>query len=104
MARVTRGMYRALVRRALAYPASPALHREGQAVPAGEDLDDEELPAAMMAAAARPVAFSTVILTTTRTAPGRSGSGSLPSYFQDSCVSTLRPMSGDIDTGPRSST
>jgi len=31
-----------------------------------------------------PVAFSTTIRTTTRTAPGRSSPGSLPSYFQDS--------------------
>ena len=54
--------------------------------------------------AAYPVALSTVIRTTTRTAPGRSSPGSLPSYFQDSSVSNRRPTSGVIDTRPRSST
>src|SRR5262249_12139837 len=54
--------------------------------------------------AAYPVALSTTIRTTTRTAPGRSSPGSLPSYFQDSWVSRRRPTSGVIDTRPRSST
>src|SRR5215469_17263118 len=54
--------------------------------------------------AAYPVTFSTTILMTTRTAPGRSGPGSLPSYFQESRVSSCRPTSGLIDTRPRSST
>ena len=51
-----------------------------------------------------PVALSTTRRTTTRTAPGRSGSGSRPSYFHDSWVSKRRPTSGVIDTRPRSST
>ena len=50
------------------------------------------------------VVFSTAIRTTTRTAPGRSSPGSLPSYFRDSRVSSCRPTSGVIDTRPRSST
>ena len=59
---------------------------------------------ASLAYAAYPVALSTTIRTTTRTAPGRSSPGSLPSYFHDSRVSTLRPTSGVIDTRPRNST
>jgi hypothetical protein len=54
--------------------------------------------------AAYPAVFSTVMRTTTRTAPGRSSSGSLPSYFQESWVSTRRRVSGAIDTRPRNST
>ena len=50
------------------------------------------------------VVFSTAIRTTTRTAPGRSSPGSLPSYFRDSRVSSCRPTSGVTDTRPRSST
>ena len=65
-------------------------------------LDDPPVGAAR-GYTARPVILSTGIRTTTRTAPGRSAAGSLPSYFQDSCVSTRRPTSGVIDTRPRSS-
>jgi len=45
-----------------------------------------------------PVALSTSIRATTRTAPGRSAPGSLPSYFQDSSVSTRLPTSCVIVT------
>ncbi len=68
---------------------------------AGSDL---EVVLRDRAQAAYPVAFSTTIRTTTRTAPGRSSPGSLPSYFHDSSVSTRRPTSGVMDTRPRNST
>ena len=94
---------------------------EGQAGPSRERADAEEavceVPGAPDEAilaeealredrshAAYPVAFSTTMRTTTRTAPGRSSPGSRPSYFHDSSVSTRRPASGVIDTRPRSST
>lgn len=54
--------------------------------------------------AARPVARCTSSRTTSRTAPGWSGSLSRPSYFQDSWLSNCAPTSGVIETWPRSST
>ena len=41
------GLHRALVRRTLAHPAGPAVRLQGQAVSAREDLEDQELPAAL---------------------------------------------------------
>jgi hypothetical protein len=42
-----RGLRRALVRRALAHGTCCAVHRQGAAVSAREDLDDPRLPAAL---------------------------------------------------------
>ena len=90
----------------------PRIHLNGYVRPAGPQpaammmivTDQDSGSSGCLGHAAYPVAFSTTIRTTTRTAPGRSSPGSLASYFQDSRVSTCRPMSGVIDTWPRNST